>query len=427
MVGMKMVRTLIAVLVATVALALCQSAFATDRVTLKSGEVLEGRIEQELNGYIWFTARIGGIDQSRTFAPDDIAKIERDIEGGASDPAPAPGVAGRPAPTPAANAPIDDPNVTKGVVISLGGPEGDMVGLYMAAKPVREVMQDLIDDGVDVVVFHVASGGGMLIEIEPLVETIKEYKQHFTVVAWIDHAISAAAMTSHVIEDIYFKTSGSYGACTGFRSPTQVVEGRELEEVLYFMERVSAWGRKSPYIMRAMQIHEPLSASVNENGDVTWYQSLDGEHEVSNGQYILTFNSDQAEELKFSRGTADTLDELTSLLGRGEIQWLGEQRQGVIYPVSEAEQHQIDFRLMVQKAEQRLGEYFAKYQMARGAIGGDQQTRAAMGQRALQALGEIKRLVENNPNFALTSGLGTIEEFREWYTQQVREVRDLMR
>jgi hypothetical protein len=234
-------------------------------------------------------------------------------------------------------------------------------------------------------------------------------------------------MTSHVVEDIYFKTSGTYGACTGFRGPNDVMEGRQLEEVLYFMERVSDWGQKSPYIMRAMQIHEPLSASVDENGDVTWYQSLDGEHIVNNGQYILTFNSDLAEKLQFSRGTADTIDQLESQLGMGEINWIGERQQGVAYPVSDEEQHQIDFRLLVQKAEQRLGEYAAKFEMARGAIGGDQQMRAAMGQRALQALGEIKRLVENNPNFALMRGFNDIDEFREWYQRTVDEVRREMR
>ena len=424
------IRTFVMVLVALLALVWAQVAMATDRITLKSGEVFEGRISNELNGYIWFTARIGGIDQDRTFAPEDIAKIERDIEnaggGGAVDPVPPAGATGA---TPQGEqAAVVDESVTKGVVLSLGGPEGDMVGLYMAAKPLKEVMQELIDQGVDVVVFHIASGGGMLIEIEPLVETIKEYKQHFRVVSWIDRAISAAAMTSHVVEDIYFKTSGTYGACTGFNGGNlQAITGRELEEVLYFMERVSAEGEKSPYIMRSMQINEPLSCDIDENGDVTWYQSLDGEHVVSNGEFILTFNSDDALKFKFSRGTADTLDELSSQLQMGEIHWIGEYRQGIIYPVSDAEQHQIEFRQMVQRTEQRMGEYFQKYQMARGAIGGDQQTRAAMGNRALQALAELKRMVENNPNFALMIGFGTIEQFREWYRQQVDEVKDLMR
>jgi len=423
----RTVRTLLAAAVMAAGVVLCQSAMATDRITLKTGEVIEGRIEQELNGYVWFSARIGGIEQSRTLAPEDIAKIERGVENGGATPTPGPAPRQTPTPDQTTGTPVNENEVTKGVVLSLGGPEGDMVGLYMAAKPLREVMEELIDQHVDVVVFHVASGGGMLIEIEPLVETIKEYKEHFRVVAWIDRAISAAAMTSHVVEDIYFKTSGTYGACTGFRTPTQVVEGRELEEVLYFMERVSDWGQKSPYIMRSMQIHEPLSASVDENGDVTWYQSLDGEHIVNNGEYILTFNSDLAEKLHFSQGTADNLDELTSELGMGEIQWLGDRQQGVAYPVSQEEQHQIDFRLLVQKAEQRLGEYAAKFEMARSAIGGDQQMRAAMGQRALQALQEIKRLVENNPNFALMRGFDDIEAFREWYEQTVDEVRREMR
>ena len=164
--GSKMLRTMIAVLVAVVSLAFCQLSMAIDRITLRSGEVLEGRIEQELNGYIWFTARIAGIEQSRTLAPDDILRIERDVSTGtpATGTAPRP-TTGTPIPTaPAQTAP--NPNVTRGVVLSLGGPEGDMVGLYMAAKPLREAMPWLIDQGVEVVVFHVASGNSMLIEID---------------------------------------------------------------------------------------------------------------------------------------------------------------------------------------------------------------------------------------------------------------------
>lgn len=428
--GTKMMRVLMAAMAAMVTMALANMAWAVDRVTLKSGEVVEGTIEREIDGYVWMTIRIGGIDQSRTYAPDDITSIQRDVSGAAPDPVPT----GRPANpiySPVAggsNTTADDPNVTRGVVLSLGGPEGDMVGLYMAAKPLQEVMPELIDQGVDVVVFHIASGGGMLIEIERLVDVIKEYKRHFRVVSWIDHAISAAAMTSHVVEDIYFKSKGTYGACTGFNGGNlQAIEGRELERVLFYMEKVSAEGGKSPYIMRAMQINEPLSCDIDENGDVHWYQSLDGEHIVSDGNFILTFNSTDAEQFGFSRGTADTLEDLTRELQMGEIQWLGTQVPGVIYPVSEAEQHQIDFRLMVQRTERRMGEYANKYQMARGAIGGDQQTRAAMGRRALDALEEIRRMVENNPNFALMRGFETIERFREWYEQQVKEVRDAMR
>ena len=43
----------------------------------------------------------------------------------------------------------------------------------------------------------------------------EQYKKKFRTVAWIDSAISAAAMTAHCLEEIYFTPQGNYGAARG--------------------------------------------------------------------------------------------------------------------------------------------------------------------------------------------------------------------
>src|SRR5690606_34230378 len=137
-------------------------------------------------------------------------------------------------------------------VISLGeGGDKDMVGLFMTAEALKRAIPLLEKDNVTDVVFRIQSGGGALLEIQKLSDVIhNEFKPRFRVVAWIKSAISAAAMTAHCIEDIYFTSDGNYGACTGWYGQLTAVKGRDLEEVLYMMEKISARGKHDPKIMR---------------------------------------------------------------------------------------------------------------------------------------------------------------------------------
>ena len=114
----------------------------------------------------------------------------------------------------------------------------------------------LEEEKIDIVVFRFYSGGGLLLEIQPLSDIIQsKYKKKFHSVAWIESAISAAAMTAHTFNDIYFTSQANYGACTGFAgSLDRPVVGIELEEVLAMMEKISDRGGHDTRIMRAMQI-----------------------------------------------------------------------------------------------------------------------------------------------------------------------------
>lgn len=419
-------------------------AFANDRVTLKDGRVVEGQIVRELEGYVWIRSSAGGIQKEEMFAPDVISKIEKDVSG-VADPAPeaaAPAKKADPAPRAPSGAP-------RAAVLTLGESGGkDMVGMYMTAETLRRAIPLLEADGVSVLVLRIKSGGGALLEIQRLSDLIEnELKPRFRVVAWIDSAISAAAMTAHAVEEIYFTRQGNYGACTGWFGALQAVKGRELEEVLYMMERISARGKHHPAIMRAMQISanpeefraleidEPsgaLSATINPDGTVSWFQdTTSGEHVLNpkGGVNVLTFNAVEAEKFKFSRGTADTLAELAKLMGYQEIEWVGERRPGVLWPVSRAEELQIDFRAKTFRDEQLFRSYADAYQVAIGAAQGqqDRDARAPFVGKARQELNRIKGMVKNNPNLALFILNMTPEQYEDWVDEQEKLLRDLMR
>lgn len=403
--------------------AMAQFSFAEDTIHLKDGTVVKGEIERELEGSVWIKTAIGQINSTQFILSDDIKSIERDSA------APAPDA--KPANTPKVELSPRRAGVPRAAVISLEG----TVGIQMTAKTLMDLIpvleRELGNDGTGIVVFKINSGGGLLLEIQKLSDVIhNEYKKRFRTVSWIESAISAAAMTSHCIEEIYFLPEGSYGACTGWSGALVAVKGRGLEGVLYEMEKISARGGYNPFIMRAMQILEPLSCTIDERtGDVTWYQTGDGQYLVSASDKILTFTAPEALKYKFSKGTAANLDELTKAMGYQEIDWVGEDRSGFIYPISKAEDIMLSYREKVTQDEKRTNEYFANYQAARAmAESAPRETRPRFVGRARSHLKKIEAMVRNNPNFALLTWGMSIEDWeRDWLEVQEEELRNLLR
>ncbi|MBX3365378.1 MAG: hypothetical protein KF866_11540 [Phycisphaeraceae bacterium] len=419
---------------AVVGLVAVPTALAIDKIYLKDGTVLQGKITEELEGYYWFKYEIAGVEHERVIGPDEIARVERDARGPANEAAPAKAEAARPA----AATGTSRPRTTTGpraVVLTLGDrvDNKDMVGMYMTADSIRRVIpmleEDIGSDGSGILVLRINSGGGALLEVQKLSDIIEfELKPKFRVVAWIDWAISAAAMTSHCIEEIYFTTRGNYGACTAWFGALQGVQGRELEEILYMMEKISARGGYDPKIMRAMQITTPLSCSIDENGNVTWYESEEGEFLVNETDRVLTLTSDVAERFGFSKGTADTIEQLARAMRVPEVTWVGEWVSGVDFPVSRAEVEMRRFRDRTKEDGERFNEYANRYTSAIAvAQSTPREERGRFVNRAREALGLMVRMVRNNPNFALFNFGMLPKQFDEWVQEQERLLRDLMR
>ena len=404
---------------------------AADQLTLKDGRVLEGEVTREIENdgavYIWFKYKLSGVETEGYFTPKEYTSLVRDVDAAphADDSAPAPRENGTPEPRARrSGAPL-------AAVISLGDGVNDTVGIYITAQKLRDLIPVLESEHIDIVVFRVNSGGGLLLEIQRLSDVIhEEYKPRFRTVAWIDSAISAAAMTSHCIEEIYFMPQGNYGACTGWSGALVAVKGRQLEEVLYTMEKISDRGRYDTRLMRAMEINYALSANIDENGDVHFVDGAKGDIVLNDGESILTLNSETAAKIKFSKGTAANLDELSHAMGLEEVDWVGEHEDGVPYPVCRAEDQMIKWRLRTAEDERRFNEYLLNYQqtfaMAAGA--GDKETRGRFAGMARKNLQRIAQALRSNPNFALLQlSLPDEEAVRNWLDDEQEKIRELLR
>ncbi|HYE01670.1 MAG TPA: hypothetical protein VD963_00400 [Phycisphaerales bacterium] len=398
------------------------AALGADKLHLKDGRVLEGRVEKEIDGHVYFVVKVGSIEHTQFFSKDQITKLERDTP--AAGAAAAEGTTAPAAGSPSAKPRAGEPKAgrpTRIAILNFGPPSswqgkvGNTVGIEISAQAWKDAVPLLEKDNVDVVVVRINSGGGLLLELEKFHEAFQDhYKPKFRTVAWVESAISAAAMSPWVIEEFYMMPEGNIGACTGWSGRLQAIAGISLEMVLAMMEDASAKGGHDYRIMRSMQIMEPLSADIDDNGEVTWHQDLSGKYTVNPPEQILTFNASDAVKFKFAKGIAATPDELARAMGYQEYEFAGKRAEEFI------DQSMRDG----DRTSKKLAEVYFKYQMAVQAAQQEQDRtrRGAEVNRARNYLREIKKYVKVNPNFQLMYPFDD-----EWFERQEEMLRDLMR
>lgn len=392
---------------------------SADTVTLKDGTTLEGEIVREGDGFIYIEIAVGDIRTERLILTDNIKSIERTDNAPKADMKPGERRGDK-----------TSPKYGKGVeriaFISLE----EMVGPFMNADALSESIDMLKElpeeEQPTIVVLRINSGGGALSEIQPLMNVITdEIRPHFRTVAWIESAISAAAMTAWVVPEIYFQTKGNFGACTGFRQTSggnKQMDGRELQQVLFMMEEASSKGGYDPAVMRAMQISGPdyptiLSADIDEHGNVRWYLQNDpkeepiGEYLVSPSHEILTFDSREAEFFGFSKGTADTKRQLAELMGVEEWVEVGQ----------EAEEHMVNFRDRTRDAQVRLNELEAQMQNAMANAASGRSDCARWVGKARRHLGQIRSTVRGT---SLKEYTQYQDEWFQIMEEQIREIQE---
>ncbi|MBL8746033.1 MAG: hypothetical protein JNK58_06720 [Phycisphaerae bacterium] len=419
---LSMLALLLASLVMTLTFA--ASSFALDRITLKNGKVVEGVITKEGDGFVFVDVMIGKMKRAEIITADQVSKIERDIDAkGAAAPStagttatptiPAGAEPAKPAEPEPATPPTSDDGVTKVCFISLE----DEVGTYLNADALKKSVELVKNQNPDIVVLVINSGGGALLEVQPLSDYIhEEMKKHYRVVGWIQSAISAASMTVFNCEEIYMMREGNVGGTVAFSMQgggAKAIDGEGLERVLKAGEEISKRGKRNPLIMRAMQVFGELSADIDENGKVTWYEGTQGKYLVNPDDRILTLNSDNAKKFGVSLGTADTKDELLRLMGVKEWKEVG----------LEADKYQREFRENVKKFSALANKLLSEFDLAKAAANSaanDEKLRLMYLGRAEGKLKELQSAVRKAPSFEKYSQFN-----KEWFEDQFDQLRKL--
>ena len=406
---MKLFAPFIIALLATLALPLVAWG---DKVHLKDGRVLDGEISREGDDFLYITYKIGDLERTEFVLRVNIERIERDDDA-ADAPAPATPADSKdtsPAPksSPQQTKPrsLDNlpPGTRKIAFITLE----EMVGPFMNAEALKKSVEMLADDEPDIVVIQINSGGGALIEVQKLSDAIQyDIKPKYRVVAWIESAISAAAMTAFTCEEIYMMKEGNIGAATAFSQQggtARAMKGEQLAYLLKEQEKITRRGKHEPLVMRAMQVPTDLSCDIDANGKVTWRNDLDGQYIVSTDQQILTLNSIDSVRYGLARAIADSKNELATALGCTE--WI---EVGL-----DADEYQQQFRENVQTAQVRAVELWQKMNIAleAGNVG-----------RARSYHGQLRGWVRRAPSLE-TYGAGGLPPLTPEFFRQVEEQID---
>jgi len=435
---------------ALVALAFLGAAFVgtsnalADKVVMKDGRVLVGKVQRNEGGVIILVRKVDGKDVFEYLSADDVKTVT--IEDATPVKTPEAPKADAPKDAPKIDAPkADSPdakkadNKKKGVAdrqltgrptriafLNFGSParnqgaEGDMVGVNISAKAFAEVIPILEKQQVDIVVIRINSGGGYTLEMGRFADLFEQvYKKKFRTVAWVESAISAAAMSPWTIEEFYMMTSGNIGGCTEWSGNLNATKGINLEVRLQQMEGYSKLAGRDPKIMRSMQIQEPLSCNIEENGTVTWFQDTTGQILVNRGNEILTLNSEMAVKTKFAKGIADTKDELAKAMGLSEYEFVALDATKFIDRFAEdATRFEETFRETVRK-------YLLAVNIAEQM---PLERRGPEVGRAQKLLSEMERMVGLNPNFEFHFGnMAGATLDRDFFEEQRERLRKLLK
>lgn len=408
-------------LTAALALGLALPAAAIDRVVLEDGKVYEGEIVAKTDTYVQIRVDHGGMATTHTFWMGSVKSIEEDAsveaktESESAKPTKGSATpAAKPASKDAATAP------EQGVILL---PLTGMVGLELRHEEIEEVAEEADrirkETGVSpIIVLEIESGGGLMTEMYDIHETLSEIKKRHRVVAWIKQAISAAAATAFHCDEIYFMTEGNMGAMTGFNGGTgQSLQGVALAQWLVDASQWAEQGGRPGAIARAM-IDETVLLSYDKDpvtGKVTWYESLEGEYDLSDATSNLAFNSSNAVHSGFADGVADTTSELAKLLDLQE--W---------HEVSDVGREAWeDWTTTVERAQVEIPRIFGRFQIVQSSPAADALEKIG---RQIKLLEDLRRWMVRAPNVAMMAGVPyTLDDIDRMLKELRKQASDLRR
>ncbi|MFZ9690597.1 MAG: hypothetical protein ACO3EP_01045, partial [Phycisphaerales bacterium] len=288
-------------------------------------QTLEGTLERIEKRYIQVRGTIAGRDAIKTILLGDVQSMNSIGAGDTPVAAPSPTAA------PPARKPADRPTAAPAVQPVEGAnqsaassdwpgvfllPLKGTLGIGLRHDEIKKIAAEADKYGPgQIIVLLIDSPGGLVIEGDKVSDVINDVKKRHRVVAWIREAISGGAFTALHCDENYYMSFGALGAITMFAGQT-AASGPELQAWLERCGEVAESGGRNRYVVQAM-IHAPLLASYDrdeETGDIKYFNTLEGEFDLSDEVNNLTLNASNALHCGYSQGTADTEVELAKLM-----------------------------------------------------------------------------------------------------------------
>lgn len=290
--------------------------------------VIEGTLARYTDGWLEMTGP-GGKRLAPVFAAD-IVSIEL-VGGGDAGSSPS-----TPASTPSGDAATDsdassapasdgaDAEVDLSIRPTFLLPLTGMVGGDFRPEEIEAVAAQADELGPgQTIVLEINSGGGYVAEWEMIRDAIYEIQKRHRMVAWVLDGTSAAASTSLCCDVIVMKSRGHFGSITTLMGgPSAPIEYQVMSARQNMQPMLRKAGR-SPKLGIPFKTGEAGQLSLlsytkdPDTGDVTWYQSLEGDEVMNRKGQVLGFTAKEAVHSGMAIGIADTKEELGLMLDQG--------------------------------------------------------------------------------------------------------------
>lgn len=314
-----------------------------DRIILRNGKIIEGRVLSETATKVKIMVMVGGISAPVTYQKSDVLSIERGVvEAAQTSERATAGV------TPSENTsnarPQEKTNRAGAARVYLMKLKGDL-GRDISYTPLKKAMDDAIASNPDVIVIKLDAGSfppgfdGLWTaeKLGPIIENAIDSGHR--VVFWVKRAQAGAAFLPLISPEIYFTSDGTLGGVgdlSGFDIGDDMVNLKQISLRIGHAEGFAITGGYEPKLIRAMALKDEWLAVRIRGGEpeyITWKpRPEDGEgwtvltddgkgknkDEFSfEGNDVLTLDADWAFRLHVARGVVDTLDDLVFELDIG--------------------------------------------------------------------------------------------------------------
>jgi len=328
-----------------------------DRVTLRNGRVVEGRITKETDTQIEMVVIVSGIEAPTTYPKSDIVSIERAVVKPVAAPSRGSGATTTSRSRTGTNT---DASVPEGSAVVyhlplkghlMGEPFGGIPYLFEAGRrdvisrtPLEEAIDDAMSYNPAVIVIEVSvdSPGGFdgLFVTEGVAPIFEEAQRNGArIVFWVQRAVQGAAFLPMLSPEIYFKPDGVLGGIGDLGDADfgdEAVTEKQISLRLGHAEGIAIQNGYEPALVRAMAREQNWLAVRWKGGqpeyieheprpvDGTGWEILTDNGAGANadkssfeGNDVLNLDATLAEKLLFSKGTAGSMEDLVSMLDIG--------------------------------------------------------------------------------------------------------------
>ncbi len=312
-----------------------------DRIVLRNGRVIEGKILSETDSVVEILVIVGGISAPTTYPRSEVLSIERNVETDTTIPAPASTTKSDSRAETATPRNSNSPDGKRVYVMNL---KGDL-GRDVTVTPLQRAFDDAISYEPEVIIVKMDCGSaaegfdGMWTaeDLGPIIEKVID--DGWRVVFWIKRAQAGAAFLPLVSPEIIFMSDGRLGGVgdlSDFNIGDEVVNLKQISLRIGHAEGFAITGGYDPRLIRAMALEEEWLAVKIVGGQpqyITWEpRPEDGEGWTIltddgkgknkdkfsfDGNDVLTLNADWARRLNVADAVVDLLDDLIFELNIG--------------------------------------------------------------------------------------------------------------